>query len=117
MTLQQIPWTIFDEESQQDEKIKMFIEEARSQCKKVEDEVTSSAASDSSAFIKRRGGRLNTKLRQTTLQDIKLGEDQPQIETFWDRNFPSEEEVPWYKFQKCFLDDYETQLSSKRSPK
>ena len=34
-----------------------------------------------------------------------------QINTFWERNFEQEDDVPWYKFQQAFLSDYEAQLS------
>ena len=71
------------------------------------------ASIDKSRTIIRRGGRLNTKLRaQTTIKDIGVEEN---IDTFWDRNFPEEDEVPWYKFQQGFLKDYEAQLTGGRS--
>ena len=64
---------------------------------------------DKSKTFVRRGGRLNTKLRaQTTVGEA--GEEQT-LTTFWDRNFPEEDEVQWYKFQQAFLKDYEAQLS------
>ena len=56
----------------------------------------------------RRGGvRLNTKLRaQSTLT-----EEDVVVDTFWERNFPTDDEVPWFRFQQAFLTDYEAQLS------
>ena len=58
----------------------------------------------------RRGGRLNTKLRAQA-RFIKDDGQSLQINTFWDRNFAEDVEVPWYKFQQAFLSDYEAQLS------
>ena len=57
----------------------------------------------------RRGGvRLNTKLRtQSTLTEEDV------VDTFWDRNFPTDDEVPWFRFQQAFLTDYEAQLSGR----
>ncbi len=55
--------------------------------------------------------RLNTKLRaQSTLRDIG-GDELQHISTFWDRNFPDEDTVIWFKFQQAFLTDYESQLT------
>lgn len=102
MTLHQLLWTIFDVDPQ----VEGFIQKIQEKLSEAEE-----TAVTSSVFT-RRGGRLNTKLRtQTTLQDISIGTEQSRIGSFWDRNFESDDEVPWYKFQKCFLDDYETQLS------
>lgn len=99
MTLDQLQWTIFDVDPQ----IDGFI--AKVQEKLSEEQ----AGVETSAIFTKRGGRLNTKLRQqSTLQEISVDPGN----SFWDRNFQSEDEVPWYKFQKCFLDDYESQLSS-----
>lgn len=112
MTLYQIDWKIFDVDPKN--QIKDYVEMIQST---ISDSVSSGETSpessiDASAFIVRRGGRLNTKLRQqVTVQEF--GENQPQIDTFWDRNFASEDEVAWYKFQKSFLDDYEAKLSGK----
>ena len=33
------------------------------------------------------------------------------VDTFWERNFPTDDEVPWFRFQQAFLTDYEAQLS------
>ena len=35
------------------------------------------------------------------------------VDTFWDRNFPTDDEVPWFRFQQAFLTDYEAQLSGR----
>lgn len=109
ITLNQIQWTIFDAEGDDfDMQVKAFIQVIQGEVNQQplpEDSIT-----DNSALMKKRGGRLNTKLRQqSTLQDLGV----EQIDTFWDRNFKSDDEVPWYKFQKCFLEDYEAKLSSK----
>lgn len=103
MTLHQLEWTVFDVDPQQTESFVAKIREG----------VTSPAESPPprDGTYSRRGGRLNTKLRQqSTMQDIGTGAG-GQLNTFWDRNFQSEAEVPWYKFQKSFLDNYEAQLS------
>ena len=57
----------------------------------------------------RRRARINTKLRsrgssfEETVDTTK--------DTFFDRNFPGETEVPWFRFQQGFLTDYQAQLS------
>ena len=110
MTLNQTEWKIFDE----DPKTHMegFCTQVQQQMTVVEEASVNPMVSVESALIKRRGGRLNTKLRQqSTVQDFSLGEQVEQIHNFWERNFPDEEEVAWYKFQKAFLDDYESKLS------
>lgn len=59
----------------------------------------------------RRRARINTKLRshgvsfEETVDTTK--------DTFFDRNFPGETEVAWFKFQQAFLSDYEAQLTGK----
>lgn len=59
----------------------------------------------------RRRARINTKLRshggsfEETVDTTK--------DTFFDRNFPGETEVPWFKFQQAFLSDYEAQLTGR----
>lgn len=59
----------------------------------------------------RRRARINTKLRshggsfEETVDTTK--------DTFFDRNFPGETEVPWFKFQQAFLLDYEAQLTGR----
>lgn len=110
MTLHQIHWTIFDVDPAP--QTEAFV-------KKIQDHMSPGAPTtsvtssiDTSALIKRRGGRLNTKLKQqSTLGGLGVSTSPTQIDTFWDRNFPSDNEVAWYKFQTCFLSDYETQLS------
>ena len=111
MTLNQLQWSVFDDKEKQDMYLKTFIQ-------LIQDHLSNKSHAEdsigddyySSAFITRRGGRLNTKLRsQSTIRDI--GGEDLQIMNFWDRNFPNEEEVPWFKFQKCFLNDYEIQLA------
>ncbi len=107
MTLHQIDWNIITENSE--EALSALIEKAKEQISVPTEGPGSPLGSiDTSALIVRRGGRLNTKLRQQTTVS-NFGD---QINGFWDRNFNEDLEVPWYKFQKCFLDDYETQLSS-----
>lgn len=35
-------------------------------------------------------------------------------ETFWERNFGGDtDKVKWFRFQQCFISDYDTQLKSK----
>ena len=112
MTLHQLEWFIFDDESQQDPNVQGFIEKIKQQILGQETSSIATTGLDSSSFIMKRGGRLNTKLRtRTTVQDFQ--ENQPHIDTFWDRNFPSDDEVPWFKFQTSFLNDYDAQLSGK----
>lgn len=107
MTLYQLLWTIFDVDPQ----VGGFVQKIQEKLSEAEE--TASLVSTDTSIVTKRGGRLNTKLRsQNTMQDINIGDEQSHINSFWDRNFESDEEVPWYKFQKCFLDDYETQLSS-----
>lgn len=98
MTLHQLEWAIFDIDPQ----VGSFIE-------KIKKQLSAETNVETSVVITtKRGGRLNTKLRQqTTVQEISVGAN----DSFWDRNFQSDDEVAWYKFQKCFLDDYESQLS------
>ena len=61
--------------------------------------------------LSRRRARINTKLRShgsiegETVDTTK--------DTFFDRNFPGETAVLWFKFQQAFLSDYEAQLSGK----
>lgn len=110
MTLHQLQWTIFDVDP---------APQTESFVKKIKDHMSPEAPTtsvtssiDTSALIMKRGGRLNTKLKQqSTLGGLGTSTSPTQINNFWDRNFPSDSEVPWYKFQKCFLSDYETKLS------
>lgn len=109
MTLHQLAWTIFDvDPKSQIEGFVAKIKEAASS-----EPETASIPQETSGTYTRRGGRLNTKLRQqTTLQDLGKGNsDGNSDESFWDRHFQSESEIPWYKFQQCFLEDYESRLS------
>ena len=112
MTLNQIEWIIFDvDPAPQLEEYVTKLQRLATASSDGEVPTSPTASIDQSTIIKRRGGRLNTKLRaQTTVQEF--GSDMQHVDTFWERNFQSEDEVPWYKFQKSFLDDYETQLSS-----
>ena len=113
MTLNQLRWSVFDDEDKQDLYIKTFIQLIQEQVAPKTSPETSFDEASVPVLISRRGGRLNTKLKaQSTIRDIG---DDLQIENFWDRNFPSDEEVAWYKFQKCFLNDYETQLAGELS--
>ncbi len=113
MTLYQTKWVIFDVDPQP--QLEDYISEVQGMVTPSgEGEALTSpmASIDQSSLIKRRGGRLNTKLRtQTTMQEFGMG-NQEQINNFWERSFHEDDEVPWYKFQKCFLDNYEAQLSS-----
>jgi hypothetical protein len=102
MTLHQLQWEVVDKDPTKVESV----------IKRIQEQPEEPASPTVSLTPARKGGRLNTKLRnQNTLQDINIGTTQTQIDSFWDRHFESEEEVLWYKFQKQFLDDYETQLS------
>lgn len=111
MTLYEIHWKIFDVDPK--EQMTDFTETIKKHVSA--GEVANPTTSlDSSTFIKKRGGRLNTKLRQqVTVEDFGT-EGQPQIGNFWDRYFSGEDEVPWYKFQKSFLDDYEARLTGEK---
>lgn len=117
MTLYQIQWSVFDDKEKQDMLIKTFIQLVQDQVspkQSPEEESLAGPSKDISVLITKRGGRLNTKLRaQTTVRDI--GGEDLHIDNFWDRNFPTDSEVPWYKFQKCFLEDYEAQLAGEKS--
>lgn len=109
MTLHQLGWKVFDVDPKS--QIEGFVQEIEEQTAQAETESINPATSPDSALIKRRGGRLNTKLRQqTTVQEFATT-DQTHIGTFWERNFSGEAEVPWYKFQKGFLEDYESKLA------
>ena len=66
-------------------------------------EVHSSGAS-------RRRARINTKLRSQGSGSFEETVDTTKG-TFFDRNFPGETEVAWFKFQQAFLTDYEAQLT------
>lgn len=33
-------------------------------------------------------------------------------DTFWERNFDTDDEVPWFRFQQAFLTDFDSQLKS-----
>ena len=110
MTLHQLKWTVFDEDTS--DKLESFTKEIQEQASQAEPAADPVASLDS-ALMKRRGGRLNTKLRQqSTVQNFGTTE-QTHINTFWERNFAEEEEVAWYKFQRAFLDDYEADLKGK----
>ena len=107
MTLYQLTWTIFDvDPKSQIEGFVVKIKEAASS-----EPETASIPQETSGTFTRRGGRLNTKLRQqATLQDLGKGNSD---DNFWDQHFQSESEIPWYKFQQCFLEDYESHLSGR----
>lgn len=98
MTLHQLLWKIFDVDPQ----IDGFIE-------RIQEKLSEPVEQAGTGTSTKRGGRLNTKLRQQlTIQEFSGDSGS----SFWERNFQSDDEVPWYKFQKCFLEDYESQLSS-----
>ena len=61
----------------------------------------------------RRRARINTKLRSHGTIDGETVDTTK--DTFFDRNFPGETEVLWFKFQQAFLSDYEAQLSGESS--
>ncbi len=70
-----------------------------------------SPADSSIALMPSGKARLNTKLRaQSTVKDFG-GTEEQHINTFWERNFPDDDTVPWFKFQQAFLSDYQAQLS------
>ena len=56
-----------------------------------------------------RRARINTKLRSQGSSEETVDTTK---DTFFDRNFPGETEVAWFKFQQAFLTDYESQLTS-----
>ena len=60
----------------------------------------------------RRRARINTKLRSHGSSYFEETVDTTK-DTFFDRNFPGETEVPWFKFQQGFLSDYEAQLTGR----
>ena len=60
--------------------------------------------------IGRRRARINTKLLSQGSGSFEETVDTTK-DSFFDRNFPGETEVPWFKFQQAFLSNYETQLT------
>lgn len=105
MTLNQVTWKIFDVDPKA--QIKAFAQDIKDKASQADSEAPA-ASIDAAPYRKR---RLNTKLRQqSTMQDLGTSE-QTHINTFWERNFTTDEEVPWYKFQTKFLEDYESKLS------
>lgn len=112
MTLYQAKWCIFDVDPKP--QLVDYVKEVKGMVSSGEEEAPASPTTsiDQSSLIKKRGGRLNTKLRaQTTVQEF--GATTEHIDTFWERNFKSDDEVAWFKFQQAFLNDFESQLSSK----
>jgi len=115
LTLQSLSWTVFDKEAEKEAVGRQFVQLVQEQLTKpvgeqVELAPTQSLQSAPPGVRVGRGVRLNTKLRaQSTTRD---GEDEGGVtDTFWERNFQTEEEVPWFRFQQAFLSDYEAQLS------
>ena len=70
--------------------------------------VTASQASGASGLSRRRA-RINTKLRSQGSGSFEIVDTTK--DTFFDRNFPGETEVLWFKFQQAFISDYEAQLT------
>ncbi len=110
MTLNQLQWVVFEIKEEDDLNVKSLIQHIQ-EAAATKTEEAAATPTTTAGRVSRRGARLNTKLRaQSTVKDI--GGEELMIDNFWDRNFASEDEVTWDRFEECFRKDYEAQLSS-----
>ena len=62
--------------------------------------------------LKRNRARINTKLRGVSIASESKEPSESVSDSFWQRNFAGEDEVPWYRFQQVFLTDYDAKITS-----
>lgn len=113
LTLENLYWTVFESEAEREDNGRQFVQLMQEQLSKPATEATLETVTVSEVSgggTARRRARINTKLRSQGSGSFEETVDTTK-DTFFDRNFPGETEVPWFKFQQAFLSDYETQLT------
>jgi hypothetical protein len=111
LTLENLYWSVFERAEERENNGRQFVQLVQEQLTKPTTEATLETVTGSAPAggLSRRRARINTKLRShgsiegETVDTTK--------DTFFDRNFPGETAVLWFKFQQAFLSDYEAQLS------
>lgn len=140
MTLQSLAWTVFDSDTPDDATINQFIQSVQVSQKQDSGSDPATATNQSlessqSTASKPARARMNTKIRSATSVyhhkcltlslllllffffsfcfSVTSIDVDSVADTFWERNFDTDDEVPWYKFQQAFLTDFDSQLKSK----
>lgn len=109
LTLQGLAWTTFANAEERETVGRGFVQLVQENLSKPVHETADVVLTTSLTSAPTKKARINTKLRQQTT--VRDEQHEGPLNTFWDRNFPTDDEVPWFKFQQAFLTDYEAQLS------
>lgn len=118
LTLQILNWIVFEgDQDAQGATANSFVQVVQESLNKpavsetatVEASVTLESAGPS---LKRNRARINTKLRGVSIASESKEPSESVSDSFWQRNFAGEDEVPWYRFQQVFLTDYDAKITS-----